>query len=175
MVAAFAAVAVAVGPLIGGLMTTYASWRWVFAGELAMVAVVVALARRMQDTPPEDGARMDYVGTVLSALGLGLVVFGVLRAGDWGFVNPHPGAPAWLGLSPVLWLVLAGGLVLRGFLTSQTRRRASGRPSLIDPELLRNSVLRGGLSSRCRCSSRSRSGCRPWRPACASSHSRQPC
>jgi hypothetical protein len=119
----------------------------VFAAELVMVAVVVALARRMQDTPPEGDARADYVGTALSALGLGLVVFGVLRAGDWGFVNPHPGAPAWLSLSPVLWPVLAGGLVLRGILTWEHRRQTAGRAVLIDPALLHNSVLRGGLTS----------------------------
>ena len=43
-----------------------------------------SLARRMADAPPEAGARLDLVGTVLSALGLGLVVFGILRSGDVG-------------------------------------------------------------------------------------------
>ena len=43
----------------------------------------------MADTPPEAGAKLDLVGTVLSALGLGLIVFGILRSGTWGFVQPE--------------------------------------------------------------------------------------
>ena len=38
----------------------------------------------MADTPAEEGARLDLVGTALSALGLGLIVFGILRSGDVG-------------------------------------------------------------------------------------------
>jgi MFS family permease len=147
LVAASGAIAVAVGPLIGGLMTTYASWRWVFAGEVLIVAAILVLARGMADTPADPSARLDLVGTGLSALGLGLVVFGILRAGAWGFVNPKPGAPAWLGLSPVFWLVIAGGVVLRGFLAWERRRQDRGEAALIDPAMLRNARLRAGLTS----------------------------
>jgi MFS family permease len=92
----------AAGPLIGGLLTTCASWRWVFAGEVLAVLVILGLTHRMADTPAEEGARLDVAGTLLSALGLGLIVYGVLRSGTWGFVRPKPAAPAWLGLSPVM-------------------------------------------------------------------------
>src|SRR5262247_4264985 len=51
LVAAAGAIAVAVGPLIGGLATTYASWRWVFAGEVLLGAVILMVARRMADAP----------------------------------------------------------------------------------------------------------------------------
>ena len=147
LVAASGAIAVAAGPLIGGLLTTYASWRWVFAGEVLIVVGILFLARRMADTPPDRAARLDLVGTGLSALGLGLVVYGILRAGAWGFVIPKPGAPAWLGLSPTTWFVIAGGLVLRGFLTWERRRRHRGASALVDTRMLHNSLLRGGLTS----------------------------
>ena len=150
LVAAAGAIAVAAGPLIGGLLTTYASWRWVFAGEVVIVIVIVILARRMNDRPANPDAGLDPVGTALSALGLGLIVFGILRGGEWGFVLPtEPDEKSWLGLSPVVWLILVGGLVLRLFMSWERRRQASGRPALVDPALLRVPQLRSGLASFC--------------------------
>src|SRR6476661_9504001 len=88
LVASAGAIAVAAGPLIGGFFTTYLSWRLVFAGEVIVVLGILALARKMADAPPPgERARLDVVGTVLSATGMGLIVFGVLRAGVWGVVQ----------------------------------------------------------------------------------------
>ena len=147
LVAASGAIAVAAGPLIGGVLTTYASWRWVFAGEVVIVAVILVLARRMADAEPDPDAALDLVGTGLSALGLGLVVFGILRAGAWGFVNPKPNAPVWAGLSPVVWLVAAGMVVLWAFLVWERRRLLLGRSALLDPAMLRIPGLQKGLSA----------------------------
>jgi MFS family permease len=147
LVASAGAIAVAAGPLIGGLLTTYASWRWVFAGEVLVVIVILGLVRRMADTPADRGTKLDYVGTALSALGLGLVVYGILRSGTWGFVTPKPGAPEWIGLSPVIWLILGGGCVLAAFLAWERWRRDHGKAALLDPAMLRNAVLRGGLTA----------------------------
>jgi MFS family permease len=147
LVAAAGAIAVAVGPLIGGLLTTYASWRWVFAGEVVIVAAILVMTRRLADVAPDPEARLDLVGTGLSALGLGLVVLGILRGGSWGFVNPKPDAPSWLGLSAVVWLVLAGLLVLWVFLGWERRQTTRGAPTLLRLEMLSNRELRSGLVS----------------------------
>src|SRR6266498_1306033 len=80
LVMAAGAMAIAVGPLIGGFATTYFSWRWVFVGEVLIVLAILALARRVKDAPPEASVHLDLVGTLLSATGLGLAVFGVLRS-----------------------------------------------------------------------------------------------
>jgi len=145
LVASAGAIAVAAGPLIGGLFTTYASWRLVFVGEVVAVGVILLLVRRIADTPPTAGTRLDLVGTALSATGLGLAVFGVLRAGSWGFVAPKPGGPAWLGLSPTIWLVLGGGLVLLGFVEWERHRIDRGKGALVDPAILRVRQLDAGL------------------------------
>jgi MFS family permease len=145
LVASAGAIAVAAGPLIGGLFTTYASWRWVFAGEVLIVIVILILARRVVDTPAESGVHLDLVGTALSALGLGLLVYGVLRSGSWGLVQPKPNAPEWLGLSPVIWLMTAGALVILLFLSWEDHLIAQGKEPLINLPRLRNPTLRGGL------------------------------
>jgi MFS family permease len=147
VVAAGGAIAVGVGPLVGGLFTTYWSWRYVFVCEALVIGVVLLLNRRTADTPRDEEARLDLVGTGLSALGLGLLVYGVLRSGTWGFVIPKPDAPTWLGVSPVFWLVLGGGAVLVGFLAWEKRRRDHGRPALLDPAMLRVKLLRTGLTA----------------------------
>ncbi|SQD95693.1 MULTISPECIES: MFS transporter [unclassified Parafrankia] len=147
LVAAAGAIAVAAGPLVGGLFTTYLSWRWVFAGEVLVVGVILWLTRGMADTPPTAQGRLDIVGTVLSAAGLALIVYGVLRSGSWGLVRPAPGAPVWLGLSPVIWLALAGGTILLLFVRWQDHRLARGAAALLDPVLLRNRTFRAGLTS----------------------------
>ncbi len=147
LVASAGAIAVAVGPLVGGLFTTYASWRWVFAGEVVIVLIILALSRRMADAPAEKGVRLDPMGTVLSAVGLALIVYGVIRSGTWGFVQPKPEAPVWLGLSPVIWLILAGACVLLAFVAWENRQLARGGPVLVDPKMLRVPRLQGGLIS----------------------------
>jgi MFS family permease len=146
LVAAAGAIAVAVGPLIGGFATTYFSWRWVFAGEVVLVLVILVLARRIADAPVEKRPRLDVVGAVLSALGLALVVFGVLRSGEWGWIQPKAEGPSWAGLSPTVWLVIAGLLVLWTFFRWQARRVERGEEPLVRPAMLENRQLTGGLT-----------------------------
>jgi MFS family permease len=147
LVASAGAIAVAAGPLIGGFFTTYLSWRLVFAGEVLVVIVILILNRRTADVAPESGIHLDLVGTGFSAVGLGLIVFAILKASAWGLIEPKAGAPVWFGLSPTVWLILAGGAVLWGFLVWENHLLAQGREPLVDPALLKVPVLRGGLSS----------------------------
>src|SRR5205823_9964141 len=77
----------------------------------------------------------------------GLIVFAILKSGTWGFVQAKPEAPRWLGLSPVIWMILAGAIVLLLFVWWENRRLARGAAALINPRILLNPTLRGGLTS----------------------------
>jgi MFS family permease len=146
LVASAGAIAVAAGPLIGGLVTTYWTWRYVFAGEVVIVIAILFLTRRIVDAPLGERQRLDLVGAGLSALGLGLAVFGVLRSGVWGWILPKPGAPDLLGLSPTIWLILLGSLIVWLFFAWEERVEASGREPLVRREMLRIPQLTGGLT-----------------------------
>ena len=145
LVAAAGAIAVAAGPLIGGLATTYASWRYVFFGEVLIVGVILALSRKVADVPVTSKPKLDLVGTALSVAGLGMAVFGVLRSSQWGWVTPKPGGTAWLGLSPTFWLILAGATVVWLFIQWENHLIAVGKEPLLRPEMLRIPQLNGGL------------------------------
>ena len=146
LVASAGAIAVAAGPLIGGACTTYLTWRVVFAGEVVIVAVILLFSRRIHDTVSEKTTRLDGVGVVLSALGLGLAVFGVLRSSSWGWVLPKDGAPSLVGLSMTLWFILGGLVVIRLFFAWERRESRAGREPLVEMEMLHNSRLVGGLT-----------------------------
>jgi len=145
MVAAAGASAIAVGPLIGGAATTFWTWRIVFVGEVIVVAAILVMTRRMNDAPPTTRPRLDMVGAVLSALGLSLMVFAVLKAGTWGWIQPKAGSPSWFHLSPVVWLFLAGIAVLLVFRLWEGRMESQGREPLVTPGLFKNRQLSGGL------------------------------
>jgi MFS family permease len=145
LVAAAGAIAVAVGPLIGGFFTTYFSWRWVFAGEVLVVLAILLLTRRIADAPVEERPRLDLVGTLLSAAGLGMLVFGVLRSSEWGWIQSKADGPSWFGLSPTIWLIIGGLFVIWVFSRWEVRRVSRGEEPLVRPGLLRNRQLSGGL------------------------------
>jgi EmrB/QacA subfamily drug resistance transporter len=145
LIGASGAIAIAVGPLIGGLATTYASWRWVFAGEVLLGAGVFLFARRAADSPIEGRPHLDLLGSALWALGMGLAIYGVLRSSEWGWILPADGAPSFLGMSRVIWLLLAGGLLIRFFMGHVRRLDAEGAEPLITPSLFSNRQMTGGL------------------------------
>jgi MFS family permease len=149
-----AGAAVALGPLIGGWVTTEFSWRYVFAGETVVVATILLLRRRLKRAPAvEHPPRLDLVGVALSALGLGLAVYGILKSSEWGLIEPrgaltiggHEITP--FGFSAVPFLILAGLGCLALFVVWEERREREGRDMLLERALLRIVPLRAGLTT----------------------------
>ncbi|MGZ8662193.1 MAG: MFS transporter, partial [Actinomycetota bacterium] len=146
LIGAAGAIAIAVGPLIGGLATTYASWRWVFVGEVFVGAGIFLFSRRIADEPVENPPHRDLLGSLLWALGMGLAIFGVLRSGEWGWVIANDGAPTLVGgLSPVIWMILGGLATIGLFMRHVRRLDAEGGEPLVTPSLFKNEQMSGGL------------------------------
>ena len=148
MLGGVAGAGIAVGPILGGWATTELSWRVVFAGEV-VVAAAILLGTRLIREPAREGRppRLDWVGSVLAALGLSLIVLGVLQASNWGWLQPlnSPIEPFGFSLTP--FVIAAGGLVLAGFRAWERRREEQGaRPPASTSRLFRIPTLRGGLS-----------------------------
>jgi MFS family permease len=144
LVGAAGAIAIAVGPLIGGLATTYASWRWVFAGEVLIGAGILLFSRRVTDAPVEVRPHLDLLGSVLWAASMGLIVTGVLKSGEWGWFLPSADGPSIVGMSPVFWLIVAGLVTLRLFGTHIRRLDREDKEPLFTPSLIERG-LNGGL------------------------------
>lgn len=146
VIGAASGVAVAVGPLIGGFLTTYASWRYVFAGEVVIMAVVLLFSRVVRDSGARTRTRIDVLSVLLSAAGLVLVVYGLLQTKTWGWILPTTELTV-LGLSPVPFVVAAGAVLLWLFFLRQRRLVARGRPPLLNVKILNLRQLRAGVGS----------------------------
>jgi EmrB/QacA subfamily drug resistance transporter len=134
LVGAAAAIAAAVGPLLGGFITTYLSWRVAFFGEVVIIAIVLAGSRRIRDVPYTGSRGVDVVGAILSAAGMGGVVLGILVWEDGG---------------EAVGALIAGGAVALGSLVWWLRRRKrEGKPALIDIGLFASKYFRLGISSQ---------------------------
>src|SRR5215204_1013236 len=149
-----AGAAVAAGPLIGGWVTTELSWRYVFAGETVIVALILVLRRRLRPAPAVgERPKLDVVGVALSALGLGFVVFGILKSSTWGLIVPRGALTIGgeeitpFGFSMVPFFILAGLGLLAAFALWEGRRERRGLDTLLDRSLLRIGQLRAGLST----------------------------
>ncbi len=144
-----AGAAIAVGPILGGWVTEELTWRLVFAGEVVIAAaIVLATPRLVRDAPrAEEPPAIDWVGAALSALGIGLVVYGVLKASTWGWLVPRNSPVEPFGFSMTPFVVAAGGVLLAAFRSWQRRREEHGEEPLVHFELLRRPVLRSGLTT----------------------------
>ncbi|WP_427168515.1 MFS transporter [Streptomyces sp. C1-1] len=132
VIMALGGIGAAAGPLIGGLITTAISWRAAFVFQALVIAVIVLLSRRIDDPLPPDPTRsFDIGGAILSAVGLVLVVMGILAADN----------SVWLMIA----LLVLGALVLFWFFRSARAKEASGREPLLSLSLFRNRTSNLGL------------------------------
>ena len=131
-ISAMGGIGAAAGPLLGGLITATMGWRAAFGIQALIIVLIVLLARRIKDPLPADPTRpFDTRGAVLSALGLVLLVTGILATDTNGWV--------------ALALIAGGVLVLAWFyLTIRTAERA-GREPLLSTALFRNRTSNLGM------------------------------
>jgi MFS family permease len=134
LVGAAAAIAAAVGPLLGGFVTTYLSWRVGFALEVVIIAVVLWGARLVRDVEYTGPRRIDLVGAVLSVIGMGGVVLGILVWQEGGELVGLLIAVGLAGLAALAWWLVA--------------RKRAGRLTLLDPDLFRFPHFRLGISQQ---------------------------
>jgi len=114
---------------------------------VAIILVILVLARNITDpTPVAPGQRLDVVGAILTAAGLGTAVYGVLRSSEWGWVTPKPCGPTIAGVSPTIWLIILGGLLILLFFDWERRQARRGREPLIQPSMFKFPELNSGLS-----------------------------
>jgi EmrB/QacA subfamily drug resistance transporter len=134
LVGAAAAIAAAVGPLLGGFVTTYMSWRVGFLLEAVVVVVVLSQVKLLKDVPYTGERRVDAVGAGLSVVGMGGVVLGILvwqEGGDY-----------------VVLLIAIGALALLALARWLVRRHRDGKMTLLDPDLFRLPRFRLGISAQ---------------------------
>ena len=134
LVGAAAAIAAAVGPLLGGFITTYLSWRIAFLLEVVIIAVVLSGIRLVKDVPYTGRREIDYVGALLSILGMGGIVLGILVWQEGGEF--------------VLAILAIGAIALAGLASWLTRQKRRGKPVLIDPGLFSSKHFRFGISQQ---------------------------
>ena len=137
---------IAIGPILGGWATTTYTWRIVFVFEVVLVLVILLMTRLLGDAVREGAApKLDMVGTVLSAAGLGAIVMGTLQASTWGWLAPKDSPVTPFGFSLTPFVVLGGAMLIWGFVSWQHHRENSGTDPLVHMSLLRVPPLRSGL------------------------------
>jgi MFS family permease len=134
LVGAAAAIAAAVGPLLGGFVTTFLSWRVGFALEVVVIAIVLSGRGLIRDVPYTGPRGVDLGGAALSVVGMGGVVIGILVWQQGG---------EYVGL-----LIGAGVAALAGLVAWLKRRKAAGRPTLLDPGLFGLDLFRLGVGAQ---------------------------
>ena len=134
LVGASAAIAAAIGPLVGGFITTFLSWRVAFGLEAVVILVVLSGIKLVKDVPYTGERTIDPIGAVLSVLGMGGIVLGIL---------------AWQeGAESVAILIVLGVAAMVTFAMWLVRRKRAGKATLIDPGLFKSKLFTSGISGQ---------------------------
>jgi EmrB/QacA subfamily drug resistance transporter len=134
LVGASMAIAAAIGPLLGGFLTTFLSWRVGFALEAVVIAVVLSQIKLVQDVAYTGPRQIDVVGAILSVLGMGGLVLGIL---------------VWQEGGEFVGLLMAIGAVALALLARWlVRRKRQGKPTLLDPGLFKFPHFTTGISGQ---------------------------
>jgi EmrB/QacA subfamily drug resistance transporter len=147
-----AAAASAVGPILGGFLTTHFSWRWGFRINVFVVAILLLGSVVIGDEPVAGRKKVGGFGVLLSALGLFTIVFGIIEASSYGWV--HATQPFTVagrevplgGLSITPFALLLGLLILAGFVLWERRVESRGGTPIVSPHLFRNTAFVSGAS-----------------------------
>ena len=134
LVGAAAAIAAAVGPLLGGFITTFLSWRVAFGLEVVIIAVVLSGMKAVKDVPYTGSRAVDAGGAILSVLGMGGIVLGILVWQEGG--------------EYVAGLIVIGGVCMTSLFVWLRRRKTQGKPTLLDPGLFESAGFRIGVSQQ---------------------------
>jgi MFS family permease len=134
LVGAAAAIAAAVGPLLGGFITTYLSWRVAFLLEDVIILIVLSGIRLVRDAPYTGPRHIDVVGAILSVVGMGGLVLSILVWEEGG--------------QAVVALFALGAAGIAGLVYWLVRRKRQGKPTLIDPGLFKHALFRYGISQQ---------------------------
>jgi MFS family permease len=134
LVGAAAAIAAAVGPLLGGFITTYLSWRVGFALEVVIIAVVLSGIGLVRDAPYTGDRHVDVVGSILSVIAMGGIVLSILVWQEGG--------------EAVAALLIVGVIAMGTLVFWLTRRKREGKPTLLDPDLFKSKMFRFGITGK---------------------------
>lgn len=149
---AVSGVAAAAGPLIGGFVTTFFSWRYVFLAEVLIMVLVLLFNKMILDSDDRAKEKIDIPSALLSICGFMLLVYGMLQSKVWGWVIPLQVPEvqgmqiAPFGLSIVVYFILVGIILLKVFYDRQRKLEKANRNPLLKVSMLSISQLRGGLS-----------------------------
>ena len=141
-----AAAASAIGPILGGFLTTHYSWRWGFRINVIVVAVLLIGSRLIDDARDEREKSIDWIGVLLSSVGLFLVVFGIIESESYGWLRARKPFPLWqagsISIAPIA--LLAGVAVVAIFCLWEWRMEARGGTPIVSMQLFRNTEFVAG-------------------------------
>lgn len=149
-----AAASSAIGPILGGWLTTNYSWRWGFRINIVVVALVLIGSFLIKENHAlRQKAKIDFMGIILSSLGLLSVVFGFIQASTFGWFKAkeplvflhHTLNLGSLSATPVF--IVLGLIILAAFVFWERAYERSGKTPILSLQLFKNNQFVAGAST----------------------------